>query len=245
MSETARWGFSDVGATKPLARQGTTRLPNTGTDQRRWKSVETQGKGISSDRDLPVPDDGSIGMKVSTRVSFKRGAIGLGVAGPPTIVAVLEWTGWIPLWSWIKPFFAAIPSTAWWVVLGCLSHGLAVYAGWWIDRLLVRTRRITDKQAADLVRGSIYWSKLKRLSRVGAIQAGIDSEKYGLDTDPVDLHVEAINPPRHTLSVKAVLQQFADDEPDACWDGLYHRERLRQWLVDQAHDVKVPTQLRW
>ena len=31
---------------------------------------------------------------------------------PADIVVVLEWTGWIPLWSSIKPFFAAIPSTA-------------------------------------------------------------------------------------------------------------------------------------
>ena len=203
--------------------------------------METQAKG-GSEGDLVIPGDRSVRKNGRTRLWMKRG--GLSAAGP-ALLAVLEWTGWLPLWSWVKPYFAAIPPTGWWVLLGCLSHGVAFLAGWWIDRLRRRRQKITEKRAADLVQGSNYWSKLERWSKVGAIQARIDYEKYGFDPDPVDLQVETINPPRHTPSVDAVLQQFGDDEPDACWAGLYHRKRLLEWLVEQAHQAKVPTGLRW
>ena len=201
--------------------------------------METQGKGCS-EGDPVVSGDRSMRKNGRTYLWLKVGGF-----GAPALVAVLQWTGWLPLWSWVKSFLAAIPPTAWWILLGCLSHGLAFLAGWSIDRLLRRRQQITEKQAADLVRGSNYWSRLERRSEVGAIQAGIDSERYGLDPDPVDLEVEAINPPRHTPSVEAVLQQFGDDEPDACWAGLYHRKRLREWLVEQALQATVPTRLRW
>ncbi|WP_428277142.1 hypothetical protein [Candidatus Palauibacter sp.] len=126
-----------------------------------------------------------------------------------------------------------------------LSLASAFTAGQQMDRFRSRRKQITEEEAADLVCESNYWSRLQRRSRVGAIQASIDSERYGFDPDPVDMQAEAISPPRHTADVDAILQQFWDDNPDARQDGLYRRDVLQAWLVEQAQQVTVTTRLSW
>ena len=66
--------------------------------------METQAKE-GSEGDLVIPGDRSVRKNGRTRVWLRRG--GLGAVGSG-LLAVLDRTGWLPLWSWAKPFFAAI-----------------------------------------------------------------------------------------------------------------------------------------
>ena len=166
----------------------------------------------------------------------------LGFAAFPVILAwILNATDVVPVWSWVTGIVRAIPSTAIWGSLWLLSVVAELGVGARIANHRSRREWTTAAEAADLVRGSNYWSKLERRDRMHRLFAEVESA-FGGQLEPPDdltLEVEAIKPQRHTLNVEATLQNFWDDNPTARYKNLYHHNTLLNWLQQQASIVEI------